>query len=201
VLSAPPAFVLSQDQTLHELNSSFERTRLCSFGIFTFTSRYISGREGRVAFGLLRHGAPVLALPKTRVVNPPVRTVDPLFPSRQTSQFHPAAASYPPRSSEPFKLTPSGHPVKGPRSRSFSLLLRPPFLQRLQAKPLNRLRSRGRFRDFPSTASAAFHSSDSLISYHPLPAASTPVPLPSPVGAAKGADYKRVFSPRQPFRR
>jgi hypothetical protein len=34
VLSAPPAFVLSQDQTLHELNSSCERTRLCSFGFF-----------------------------------------------------------------------------------------------------------------------------------------------------------------------
>ena len=90
VLSAPPAFVLSQDQTLHELNSSFERTRLCSFGIFTFTSRYYSGREGRVAFGLLRHGAPVLALPKTRVVNFS-RTADPL--SFASGQFHPAAAS------------------------------------------------------------------------------------------------------------
>jgi hypothetical protein len=91
VLSAPPAFVLSQDQTLHELNSSFERTRLCSFGFFTFTSRYHCGREGRVAFGLLRHGAPVLALPKTRVVNhhrgPLIR-----FPFA-SGQFHPAAAS------------------------------------------------------------------------------------------------------------
>ena len=94
-------------------NSSCERTRLCSFGFFTFTSRYCCGREGRVAFGLLRHGASVLALPKTRVVNLLARAAGPL--SFASGQFHPAAASV----LQSITLDPVSQGAAGRKFRSF----------------------------------------------------------------------------------
>ncbi len=106
------------------------------------------GREGRVAFGLLRHGAPVLALPKTRVVNPSSRTLDPLFPSWQLSQFHPAAAF-----ARSFKRALQSNPPRAVRSRgrgeeAFRVSLRRRFSQRLQSKPLRRFGQGAEFR-FP----------------------------------------------------
>jgi len=121
------------------LNSSCERTRLCSFGFFHVSCPVTnSGREGRVAFGLLRHGAFVLALPKTRVVKLLSRAHDslsirirPVSPGRRVSPsiYHPRPVrsrgrrenfrSFPHRrvSCNALNLLHLGAPVKGPISR------------------------------------------------------------------------------------
>ena len=72
VLSAPPAFVLSQDQTLHELNSSLEQTLLRLFGIRVVWFPYNRHAEDTMPPPATRAGCAtgrtIQALPNTLIV-------------------------------------------------------------------------------------------------------------------------------------
>ena len=145
----------------------------CPFGIFTFTSRYFSGREGRVAFGLLRYGAPVFSTPKDPSCQLLPRTNDPLsIRSRPVSPGRRVIAA-------DFLGSPSIYHPRPVRSRGRGKVIRklsasPPIPQRLQPTRFRRLWQGVGIPSFPSPASAAYRSSDSLVSYQPESAASTP---------------------------
>ena len=165
------------------------------------------GREGRVAFDLLRHGAFVLALPKTRVVKTSPRANDSLLHS------HPASFTRPPRrlpvrqcrrSWQPFNLSPSTRFVKGRRPGSFSLSAPPCFFQRLQSKPLSRLGQGGEFQ-FLLRRPAARPFKRQPYKLSALSTLVNPGPdrLVTPgdrFRRARGPNYKRLFPARQPSR-
>ena len=152
------------------------------------------GREGRVAFGLLRHGAPVLALPKTRVVK---RHASRWLASFASGQFHPAAA-------QSFNLSPSTTSVKGRRGESFSLSVSVRFPQRLELTPLRR-----------SAQEAEFQISTACLCRRPFkrqpyklsalirgvnPGSGAPFRRPFGRGFRRGDKYKHASSPGQPSR-
>jgi hypothetical protein len=109
VLSAPPAFVLSQDQTLHELNSSLEQTLLRLFGIRVVWFPYTGTWRTRCLHWIPKDpgcatGRTIQALPNTLIVKCFADRVR-FFTARQSAGFTRSVASRRRCSGESFKLT------------------------------------------------------------------------------------------------
>ena len=179
MLSAPPAFVLSQDQTLHEnSNSSVEQNAghlrpLLPFGIFHV---YVPCRSWMRRTCCLRLTPPrgarsTSSTPKTRIVNSRIpQAQGPLRSSCswQPDQFHPARRVSPARRGQSFNLSARLRPVNPSASTTFSLSQNQPRAELLEDTRVAPNRQGAFFRTFSfAPPQPPFRRQPSMISASP----------------------------------
>jgi hypothetical protein len=174
-----------------------ERTHFVFIRIFTFSSRYYGGREGRDAFDLLRHGAPVLHSQDPSCQNLQRGAIAPLTIMAH-SRLHPAAAS-PASRGQSSKLTLPDPSVKGYSGGVFSNSRSNRLRRNSLTLPNFQHSGKGRKScGFPPPPRTTRRSVDSLITYQRRHAPSTPAERPPspPSGAGEANDRPRGAWPR-----